>query len=97
MQSKLKTDLCREWELKGSCIYGPNCGFAHGKEELHQVARYAYKTKKCNKFWKSGYCPYGRRCLFLHAAVKTSTYSSLLRKCMFKYADKSRLFKWLNI
>ena len=35
-----KTELCRSWEEKGSCRYGPKCQFAHGEEELKRVQRH---------------------------------------------------------
>lgn len=38
--SLYKTELCRSWEEKGSCRYGPKCQFAHGEEELKKVQRH---------------------------------------------------------
>ena len=35
-----KTELCRSWEEKGSCRYGTKCQFAHGEDELRNVARH---------------------------------------------------------
>ena len=35
-----KTELCRSWEEKGTCRYGPKCQFAHGEEEIRKVARH---------------------------------------------------------
>jgi tristetraprolin len=35
-----KTELCRSWEEKGSCRYGAKCQFAHGEDELRNVARH---------------------------------------------------------
>ena len=35
-----KTELCRSWEEKGSCRYGPKCQFAHGEDEIRKVARH---------------------------------------------------------
>ena len=29
---KLKTELCKNWEQKGSCKYGDSCAFAHGAD-----------------------------------------------------------------
>lgn len=43
-----KTELCRSWEEKGSCRYGPKCQFAHGEDEIRKVARHPkYKTEIC--------------------------------------------------
>lgn len=35
-----KTELCRSWEEKGTCRYGPKCQFAHGEDEVRRVARH---------------------------------------------------------
>jgi Zinc finger C-x8-C-x5-C-x3-H type (and similar) len=35
-----KTELCRSWEEKGTCRYGPKCQFAHGDEEIKRVQRH---------------------------------------------------------
>jgi hypothetical protein len=35
-----KTELCRSWEEKGSCRYGPKCQFAHGEDEVRKVTRH---------------------------------------------------------
>jgi len=35
-----KTELCRSWEEKGTCRYGPKCQFAHGEEEIRKVSRH---------------------------------------------------------
>ncbi|KAF7320018.1 hypothetical protein MKEN_00785800 [Mycena kentingensis (nom. inval.)] len=65
-----KTELCRSWEEKGSCRYGGKCQFAHGEEELRNVARHPkYKTEICRTFWVSGSCPYGKRCCFIHTEL----------------------------
>lgn len=65
---RFKTEFCRNFREKGSCVYGDNCQFAHGKGELRQdVVRHSkYKTKLCQKFWINGYCAYGARCNFIH-------------------------------
>ncbi|KAL5535229.1 hypothetical protein ACEPAF_3323 [Sanghuangporus sanghuang] len=68
-----KTELCRSWEEKGSCRYGPKCQFAHGEEEIRKVARHPkYKTEICRTFWVSGSCPYGKRCCFIHTELPAS-------------------------
>ncbi|KAF8489585.1 hypothetical protein JB92DRAFT_1364905 [Gautieria morchelliformis] len=67
-----KTELCRSWEEKGSCRYGPKCQFAHGEDEIRKVARHPkYKTEICRTFWVSGSCPYGKRCCFIHTELPT--------------------------
>jgi len=65
---RFKTEICRNFKEKGSCLYGDQCQFAHGKNELRQdVVRHTkYKTKLCQKYWIAGYCAYGPRCNFIH-------------------------------
>ncbi|QRW14909.1 Zinc finger, CCHC-type [Ceratobasidium sp. AG-Ba] len=68
-----KTELCRSWEEKGTCRYGPKCQFAHGEDEIRKVARHPkYKTEICRTFWVSGSCPYGKRCCFIHTELPVS-------------------------
>lgn len=38
--SLYKTELCRSWEEKNTCRYGPKCQFAHGEDELRKVQRH---------------------------------------------------------
>ncbi|KAI5479703.1 CCCH finger DNA binding protein [Pseudohyphozyma bogoriensis] len=67
-----KTELCRSWEEKGSCRYGSKCQFAHGAQEIREVARHPkFKSEVCRTFWLHGSCPYGRRCCFIHTTVTT--------------------------
>ena len=44
-----KTELCRSWEEKGTCRYGPKCQFAHGEDEIKRVQRH---PKVCRSFHK---------------------------------------------
>ncbi|KAB5592624.1 Zinc finger protein [Ceratobasidium theobromae] len=61
-----KTELCRSWEEKGSCRYGPKCQFAHGEEEIRKVSRHPkYKTEIC------------RTCCFIHTELPISGTQSL--------------------
>ncbi|CAI2176946.1 14421_t:CDS:2, partial [Funneliformis geosporum] len=62
-----KTEMCRNWEERGSCRYGSKCQFAHSTNELRIVQHHPkYKTEICNTFWQNGTCPYGKRCCFIH-------------------------------
>lgn len=50
-----KTELCRNFELSGSCPFGHRCQFAHGTHELRRRAlNPRYKTEKCRNFWATG-------------------------------------------
>ena len=68
---KFKTEICKFWQLNGSCEYAETCSFAHGNHELKQRTDKPrnYKTKQCKRFHKELYCPYGPRCQFLHDKV----------------------------
>ena len=88
-KKKYKTELCKNFEIKGYCKYGDNCAYAHGKENLRLKVTNtsAYRTKKCVQFFEKGYCPYGNRCQFAHQLEsniinnpydKNMTYSKIL-------------------
>jgi len=72
--SRFKTEICRNFKEKGSCVYGGLCQFAHGNHELRQdiVRHTKYKTKLCQKYWIAGYCAYGPRCNFVHDEAEKS-------------------------
>jgi len=77
---RFKTEVCRNFKEKGTCLYGELCQFAHGKHELRRdVARHAkYKTKLCQKYWIAGYCAYGPRCNFIHQEIEREAAMRLL-------------------
>jgi len=77
---RFKTEICRNFKEKGTCLYGDLCQFAHGKHELRgDVVRHSkYKTKPCQKYWVAGYCAYGPRCNFVHQEVDRKTALQLL-------------------
>lgn len=65
--NRYKTEICRNFKERATCIYGDQCQFAHGRQELRDVIKSnKYKTKSCEKYWVTGYCAYGPRCNFLH-------------------------------
>jgi hypothetical protein len=64
---RFKTEICRNFKEKGTCLYGHQCQFAHGSDEMRDSGKQnKYKTKLCQKYWIHGYCAYGARCNFLH-------------------------------
>lgn len=65
---KFKTEMCKNFELRGWCKYGNTCSFAHGKDELQGKVHLheKYKTRPCQQFHQDGYCSYGIRCQYLH-------------------------------
>merc|ERR1712240_420800 len=69
---RFKTEICRNFKEKGTCLYGDLCQFAHGSHELRpDVVRHSkYKTKLCHKYWIVGYCAYGPRCNFIHQEIE---------------------------
>ena len=72
---KFKTEICKFWQLHGTCEYSDACSFAHGSHELKQRTDMPrnYKTKQCKRFHKELYCPYGHRCQFLHDEPRQKT------------------------
>merc|ERR1719192_1043570 len=70
---RYKTEICRNFKERSICIYGDQCQFAHGRQELRDASRNnKYKTKSCQKYWVTGYCAYGPRCNFLHLESEDS-------------------------
>ena len=65
---KYKTELCKNFQLKGYCKWGDKCCFAHGRHELRAKKHLnnKYKSKICKHYHRSGYCPYGHRCQYFH-------------------------------
>jgi hypothetical protein len=65
---KYKTEMCKNWELRGRCKFGNKCCFAHGRNELKAkvLTHVKYKTKPCKQYHQTAYCPYGQRCQYLH-------------------------------
>jgi len=65
---KYKTEMCKNWELRGTCKFGDKCCFAHGRKELKAkvLTHVKYKTKPCKQYHQTGNCPYGQRCQYLH-------------------------------
>ena len=90
-----KTELCRNFEVLGTCKYEDKvrkfigwtniaqCNFAHGKHELRLKTHINlhYKIKTCNQFSEAGFCPYGSRCQYLH---ETQNYDEISTS----YAEK---------
>jgi hypothetical protein len=62
-KKKYKTEICKNFELGGSCRWGETCCFAHGQDELKNKTHLNsnYKSKICKHFHRSGVCPYGTR------------------------------------
>lgn len=67
-KAKEKTELCRNWQVYGTCKHGSNCSFAHGENELRRKPNLQnlYKTRQCKQFNETNACPYGARCQYIH-------------------------------
>lgn len=48
-KSKLKTEMCKSWEITGRCKFLNECSFAHGHHELVRKRNLPqnFKTKAC--------------------------------------------------
>lgn len=66
--TKLKTEMCKNWEAYGTCRYKDKCCFAHGAAELRVKTNltHTFKTKQCAKFQETKFCSYGCRCQYIH-------------------------------
>jgi len=64
---KYKTELCRSFQVHGSCKYSFRCNYAHGLGQLRSPSRHGkYKTRNCQSYHRTGFCRYGARCSFIH-------------------------------
>jgi hypothetical protein len=70
---KYKTEMCKNYEMRGFCKFGDKCCFAHGRHELKAkvLTHIKYKTKPCKQYHQSGHCSYGQRCQYLHKEAVT--------------------------
>jgi len=81
---KYKTEMCKNWELRGRCKFGDKCCFAHGRNELKAkvLTHVKYKTKPCKQYHQTGYCPYGQRCQYLHKeAIQPNVFCNPAEGC----------------
>lgn len=60
-----KKEWCKFWLNAGNCKNGPNCSYAHGKNELLKY-RGNYKTELCKYIGDQGKCNNGENCSFAH-------------------------------
>lgn len=67
-QAKIKTEMCKNWEVLGRCFYQNTCSFAHGEHELMKKEHLQsnFKSRPCVVFHRTAFCPYGSRCVFSH-------------------------------
>lgn len=102
---KIKTELCKNFELKGWCKFGDNCSFAHGRHELQEKTHLhmKYKTKPCQQFHLYGHCNYGNRCQYLHAeAIMPNIFHQTTASCNnaersnYSYSLLQELFRMAN-
>mmetsp|Transcript_3855 Transcript_3855/g.4708 ORF Transcript_3855/g.4708 Transcript_3855/m.4708 type:complete len:122 (-) Transcript_3855:171-536(-) len=99
---KIKTELCKNWEVFGHCNFGTECAFAHGEQELIVKNHLSknYKTKRCKQFHEEGYCAYGNRCQFLHLCIQKSakklSYHDMLKENLLQNARKMKVAHFVN-
>jgi len=66
---KQKTEMCKNWEMHGTCRWGNKCSYAHGEHELMKKTHMPknFMTRSCDTFHKDGVCTFGKRCQFMHS------------------------------
>ena len=98
---KYRTELCKNFELTGTCKYGNKCDYAHGLQDLRKTNQnnHSFKVKKCKSFFSNGYCPYGLRCQFSHSLFPNISYGDLffLLSLLTDEDKKTRLSVFLEI
>jgi len=93
---KYKTEMCKNWELRGTCKFGDKCCFAHGRFELKAkvLTHVKYKTKPCKQYHQTGYCPYGQRCQYLHKeAIQPNVFCNPAEGC---YKTNTQIYEILH-
>jgi len=95
---RFKTEICRNFKEKGTCLYGDLCQFAHGNHELRKdVVRHSkYKTKLCQKYWIAGYCAYGPRCNFIHQEIERDQALRILAGISMEARSGGSMYKATN-
>lgn len=83
-----KTTLCKHFMKKGFCVYGEQCRFAHGEDEL-RLKPYIrnYRLVPCRYLFEQGYCPYGQNCNFSHDPNKHHKLQNLFSDMSAKQAS----------
>lgn len=61
-----RTKLCRFF-IKGQCVRGESCTFAHGTTDLRAQPDW-FRTQLCHDWHKSQSCAYGSKCKFAHSS-----------------------------
>ena len=73
-----KTTMCRSWSTHGSCPYGTQCQFAHGRHELRPTVA---TRRVCRQFLKHNVCSFGHVCKFSHDPTVKSSVQTLSMEC----------------
>jgi hypothetical protein len=88
MKPLYKTTLCKHFGKRGYCIYGEECKFAHGEEELREKPYVRnYRLVPCRYLFEQGFCPYGENCNFSHNPKKSNKLQNLFQNISAKQAS----------
>lgn len=73
LPGKFKTEICAQWLSKGTCSYGKNCTFAHGRgEQRISYVPLQYKTAPCKSWELNGKCEFKANCHWRHSGEEAS-------------------------
>ena len=82
LPSVAKAKQVVKWKLcvNNPCVFGKRCTFAHGVDELGQVAEYScpVKVTLC-RYWQAGSCTYGDSCSFAHGVEDLAETAAVVR------------------
>lgn len=101
---KYKSELCKNFIMKGKCDYGTKCRFAHGIEDLcHNNKKVIKSHAECQSFNILSFCPKGNSCDLTHKEsesfiIKEDENDDVIAALKSNYKPFSEnIFKRLNI
>lgn len=69
IDSRYKTELCKNFICYNKCKYGYRCRFAHGLKDLVLKEKKVKSQAECMSFKEVGLCKYGDNCDLTHSEI----------------------------